>query len=190
LVVRRLESVSWVKEENLAASAEPQRGGSASPLAPSSTSSSLSSSRPAHSSYKATILLPITLPTNTHVFVPTFYSCLIARTYSLDLKLTVGKARGISRNAVMSLELPLYISSESSKTVTGSEQAAREAASNAQDEAFFVPRPDCVFEIEEDDDQRLADRLLTERVGKDQAPPAYESLRSVEATIRSVAEDM
>ena len=55
--------------------------------------------------HTATLAIPFDLPTKKKLFVPTFHSCLISRTYSLSLTLSVGPA-----NNTVRLVLPLQVS--------------------------------------------------------------------------------
>lgn len=88
--------------------------------------------------YTASILVPITLPTNKN-FIPTFHSCLISRTYSLNLQLSA-HAPGVS-DPSLNLKVPLQVCAEGS--VTGNENArARSAEATVLQEAqrMFTPR--------------------------------------------------
>ncbi|KAF4125227.1 arrestin (or S-antigen), N-terminal domain protein [Geosmithia morbida] len=69
------------------------------------SSSSSSRSR----SYSASIDIPVSVPiSNKKAFVPTFYNCLISRTYTLQLVLSVGPA-----NTTLTLNVPLQLGVES-----------------------------------------------------------------------------
>lgn len=56
--------------------------------------------------FEAEIMVPITLPEN-RTFVPTFQSCLVSRTYSVDLDLKLERLSAL--NARAKIELPVYI---------------------------------------------------------------------------------
>ncbi len=58
--------------------------------------------------YTARVLVPLTLPAN-KAFVPTFHSCLISRTYTLKLDLSISSV-GIGHS--MEVKVPVQISSE------------------------------------------------------------------------------
>lgn len=58
--------------------------------------------------YTATVLVPLTLPTNKH-FVPTFHTCLVSRVYGIHLGLSCGPI-----GSSLTLKLPVQISSEGS----------------------------------------------------------------------------
>ena len=62
--------------------------------------------------WSAQILVPVTLPTNNKTFVPTFHSCLISRSYFLDLSLSVQSPGSVIFDPTMHLRVPLQISSE------------------------------------------------------------------------------
>jgi hypothetical protein len=83
--------------------------------------------------YTATILVPMSLPTNKNL-VPTFHTCLISRIYAVHLNLSAGGTIGTA----LTLKLPIQISSEGNTSALERrreseqiEQAARDA-----DEAF------------------------------------------------------
>lgn len=88
--------------------------------------------------YTASILVPITLPTNKN-FIPTFHSCLISRTYTLGLSLSA-RVPGISGPS-LSLKVPVQVCAEGS--VTGNANArARSAEAGVLEEVgrVFTPR--------------------------------------------------
>ncbi|KAJ5161410.1 hypothetical protein N7492_006802 [Penicillium capsulatum] len=62
--------------------------------------------------YTATIVIPVTLPKH-KAFVPTFHSCLIARTYALDLSLTWHTPGANVLTPTISLRLPIQITTQS-----------------------------------------------------------------------------
>jgi len=87
--------------------------------------------------YTATVIVPLSLPTNKH-FVPTFHSCIVSRIYALSLHLsTQGQPLGPS----LTLRIPVQISAEGSldgverrRMSERAEEAVREA------DAMFEPR--------------------------------------------------
>lgn len=88
--------------------------------------------------YTAQILVPITLPKGSKLFVPTFYSCLVSRVYSLDIYL------GISAMVTapsMHIKVPIQISMEGNPDARPS-ISAQEAQAIAAREAtdIFLPR--------------------------------------------------
>jgi hypothetical protein len=58
--------------------------------------------------YTASVVIPISLPKN-KTFVPTFHSCLISRTYSLDLSLTYHTPGANVLTPTVSLRLPIQV---------------------------------------------------------------------------------
>ncbi|BDD55709.1 hypothetical protein MAP00_001198 [Monascus purpureus] len=58
--------------------------------------------------YTASILMPITLPKK-KAFVPTFYSCLISRVYSLELNVSYETPNANLLNPSITLKLPIQI---------------------------------------------------------------------------------
>jgi hypothetical protein len=88
--------------------------------------------------YTASILVPITLPSNKN-FIPTFHSCLISRTYVLSLHVSAN-APGVS-DPSLHLKVPVQVCAEGS--ATGNENArARSAEVGVLDEVgrMFIPR--------------------------------------------------
>jgi len=87
--------------------------------------------------YTATIVVPITLPKGSKLFVPTFHSCLVSRIYSLHLYLSIN-APGLQ--PTLHLKLPIQVSAEGSDALPtiSDEEAAAIAARDAN--TFFAPR--------------------------------------------------
>jgi len=84
--------------------------------------------------YTAELIVPIALPTNKN-FIPTFHTCLISRTYSLGLSLSVHGGPSIS------LKVPIQLSAEGSTNSIASRRASEAAAVVANDvDAIFQPR--------------------------------------------------
>jgi hypothetical protein len=98
-----------------------------------------SASHAAKCFYTAQILVPITLPRSSKVFVPTFHSCLISRLYTLDLHLAIHSPSPTVTNPTVHLKLPIQISSEGnpdpSPSITAEEGEALSAGS------FALPSP-------------------------------------------------
>lgn len=87
--------------------------------------------------YTAQIVVPITLPTNKN-FIPTFHTCLISRTYGLNMQLSA-HSPGIS--GPLTLKVPIQICAEGSDT--GNENARRRTAESSvlrEADRMFVPR--------------------------------------------------
>ena len=126
---RNIETVEWTKHT------VPSYRRTSTNWIPS-PSSSYNSSGPF---YTCSILVPIDLPTNKS-FVPSFHSCLISRTYTLDVSLSI-HGPGPS-NPSISLKLPVQISC--AENPRGRAMSASEAAANAleaAEEADDVFRP-------------------------------------------------
>ena len=62
--------------------------------------------------YTASIVVPIALPRNNRVFVPTFHACLLSRVYAIDLSLSIQPPSTTVTDPVLRLKIPLQISSE------------------------------------------------------------------------------
>ena len=133
---RCLASVEWERHES---SSDPiQRDSAFSSLSgPVTSIPRPSESYFGKSFYTATILVPVTLPKGSKVFVPTFYSCLVARRYALDLYLSVNMP---GFQPTLHLKLPIQVSAEGSdaQPAISDEEAAAIAARDAN--AFFEPR--------------------------------------------------
>lgn len=106
-----------------------------------STSSEDSTDPPSPSAgntyYTASLVIPITLP-DTKAFVPTFHSCLMSRTYSLDLCLSYHTPGANVLTPSISLRVPIQITTGSkyafSKSTTGVIVTQEEI------DRFFQPR--------------------------------------------------
>ena len=92
--------------------------------------------------YTSRILVPITLPVGSKVFVPTFHSCLVSRVYALDLYLTVNTPSATATATTLHLKLPIQVSSEgnTSRRPSIAEQEAEAAAAASDAIDFFNPR--------------------------------------------------
>ncbi|KAJ5544524.1 hypothetical protein N7535_007077 [Penicillium sp. DV-2018c] len=67
--------------------------------------------------YTASVVVPVTLP-KSKAFVPTFHSCLMSRTYSLDLSLTYHTPATNLITPTISLRLPIQFTSRADPTET------------------------------------------------------------------------
>ena len=147
-----------------------------------STSSSSSDSRssiPAPSSkyrgqgfYTATILVPITLPTNKS-FVPSFHSCIISRIYSLDMRLGLHSVTLMAPS--LDLEVPIQVS------VAPSPEAQRRASLVEQQEAMDEMDADDLFLPHAT--SFMGDHLVGHggvgsnlSYGREDSPPQYEAI--------------
>lgn len=91
--------------------------------------------------YTAKLLVPITLPKTSKMFVPTFHSCLVSRVYYLSLYLGISGSSTSVTNSTMQLKLPIQISSEGNPNARPSisaQEAEAIAAREARD--FLSPR--------------------------------------------------
>ncbi|KAF2853505.1 hypothetical protein T440DRAFT_515638 [Plenodomus tracheiphilus IPT5] len=104
--------------------------------------------------YIAVIMVPITLPT-TKSFIPTFHSCLISRTYTLGLKMSINGLK-------MSLKVPVQICAE------GSETGIENARARNVEEAVLREAADSLSP------RRMTDAQRTGSVDvRDELPPDY-----------------
>ncbi|KAL9117979.1 MAG: hypothetical protein Q9187_005479 [Circinaria calcarea] len=111
LSCRNVESVAWTAHDSsIPPSQQPRRESLASIT---SDSIPIPSKAPvARVFYTSQILVPINLPVNSKTFVPTFHSCLISRTYTLDLSLPVGTLGKAAIAPTIHLQIPLQISAK------------------------------------------------------------------------------
>lgn len=149
---RCVQSVQWTRCEAASAPASPS---SPAPASPSSAATAAPVARrdsgvaipaAAHEAagpfYTATIVVPLALPSAGKTLVPTFHSCLVSRTYTLLLHLSL-HAPGFGAAPSLSLKLPVQIAAEGAGAGAGmsgeeAEQVEREAQLEA--ESVFVPR--------------------------------------------------
>lgn len=106
-----------------------------------STSSEDSLTPPSTSSagqiyYTASVVIPITLPAS-KAFVPTFHSCLISRTYTLELSLSYHTPCANLVSPSVSLRVPIQLISQPRPGEKGSQLDISQAEVNAE---FFSPR--------------------------------------------------
>ena len=111
LSCRNVESVAWTTHDSsIPPSQQPRRESMASIT---SDSIPIPSKTPtARVFYTSQILVPINLPMDSKTFVPTFHSCLISRTYTLDLSLSVGTLGKAAIAPTLHLQIPLQISAK------------------------------------------------------------------------------
>ncbi|KAJ9359063.1 hypothetical protein C8Q69DRAFT_477679 [Paecilomyces variotii] len=90
--------------------------------------------------YTASILVPITLP-KSKSFVPTFHSCLISRTYALDLCVSYYTPNANLIAPSSSLRVPIQITCERRDRSIGQDDTEAEVdAENDEEEDVFRPR--------------------------------------------------
>ncbi|KAF2139847.1 uncharacterized protein K452DRAFT_310226 [Aplosporella prunicola CBS 121167] len=99
-----------------------------SPSNPSPSKTHLSPTPNSNHYYTATLLIPLTLPSS-RSFVPTFHSCLISRTYRLDLSLSLPGATSVLPASAVTVKLPVQVSAAGS--VAGVAEAERRRSSAA-----------------------------------------------------------
>ncbi|KAF4945987.1 hypothetical protein FGADI_11490 [Fusarium gaditjirri] len=112
LILNERERVSWQKGHQLLTKKDSERGFSElvhstldsteSQVTDLCASYCFDSSK--YPAYKATITQPFELPTEKSLFLPTFYSCLISRTYRIRLTLAIG-----TYGTMISLVVPLQV---------------------------------------------------------------------------------
>lgn len=127
--------------------------------------------------YTAEILVPVTLPAKKH-FVPTFHTCLVSRSYALNLSLGIHTS-GVGGPSI-DIKLPIQISSEgtnqqelqsrSSMTTAEQEQVLRSA------DEFFMSRT-----ISPMDDELVGGSSVP---GITDLPPQYEAFSRPRLSVR------
>ena len=137
---RNVESVAWTTHDSsIPISQQPRRESVASITRDSIP---IPSEPPiAKVFYTSQILVPIDLPMNSKAFVPTFHSCLISRTYALDLSLSVSTVGQAVTAPTIHLKVPLQISAEGNVDARPmiSEEEARAIAAREVDQTL-LPR--------------------------------------------------
>jgi hypothetical protein len=123
--------------------------------------------------YTARILVPVNLPKN-KAFTPTFHSCLVSRIYTLDLTLSYHPPGTSVSSPMISLKLPIQISSQprenATATISEEEMAAIAAREAIQD--YFQPRSVAPPSPEYTERAELV-RPSVAPTTSDQAPPGY-----------------
>ncbi|KAG8670850.1 hypothetical protein FPOAC2_04153 [Fusarium poae] len=116
LLLRGVEEVTWKKVGNFNPSAESERRASepiqvvsarVEPAYKAPSSIDIDYNQPEPLTYKATMTQPFNLPTEKLLFIPTFHSCMVSRSYRIRIILAT-KAHG----STVSLIVPLQITSE------------------------------------------------------------------------------
>ncbi len=87
--------------------------------------------------YTAIILVPITLPKGSKVFVPSFHSCLVSRVYCLDMYLSINSPSATVTARSMHVKVPIQISMEANPDAEPS-ISAQEAHAIAAREAIAL----------------------------------------------------
>lgn len=128
-------SAKWVKHST-STSTECERRDSMQSMT-SDTSSALSTSS-SGTYYTASVVIPISLPKN-KTFVPTFHSCLMSRTYSLDLSLTYHTPGANVLTPTISLRLPIQVITQPRYSDSLKSEMGMVVTQEELDE-FFQPR--------------------------------------------------
>jgi len=171
---RCVEAVSWTKHKPAPAYT---RRNSASSTSSSDCSDQTSDPAPKEGSsyYSATILVPITLPSS-KTWIPTFHSCIVSRTYSIDLNLSVHTPGSGVPSSTVSLHLPIQIAANGNQTERTALTAAEAAAELADAEEFLRPR---VMEVPSP--EHIGNSVLGPATSE--LPPSYEDFTSSQAQV-------
>jgi hypothetical protein len=157
---RCVEAVSWTKHK--AAPAYTRRNSASS----SSSSDCSDDAKPGSEYYSATVLVPITLP-STKTWVPTFHSCIVSRTYTIDLNLSIHTpGNGVPASNV-SLHLPIQIAADGNQNERTPLTVDEAAAELADAEEFLRPRV-----IEVPSAEHIGNSVLVPAASD--LPPSYE----------------
>jgi hypothetical protein len=157
---RCVEAVSWTKHN--AAPAYTRRNSASS----SSSSDCSDDAKPGSEYYSATVLVPITLP-STKTWVPTFHSCIVSRTYTIDLNLSIHTpGNGVPASNV-SLHLPIQIAADGNQNERTPLTVDEAAAELADAEEFLRPRV-----IEVPSAEHIGNSVLVPAASD--LPPSYE----------------
>ena len=168
-------SAQWTKQSS---SNDSIRRDSTTSSSSDSSSSDSSSSGPSctftgDTYYTASIVIPITLPKN-KAFVPTFHSCLMSRTYSLDLSLTYHTPATNIMTPTISLRVPVQFTSQA-KYAESLKSSLGVTVTQEELDEFFHPR-----NVTSPSD--FSNQQVSDVVDMDLAPPGYsETMGSVTA---------
>lgn len=88
--------------------------------------------------YTASVVIPVTLPNN-KTFVPTFHSCLMSRTYSLDLTLSYHTPGANVLTPSISLRLPIQLTTQP-KYADSLKSSIGVVVAQEEIDRFFQPR--------------------------------------------------
>jgi hypothetical protein len=126
-------SAQWTKQS---ASNDTRRDSTSSTSSDSSTGPS--SAFIGDTYYTASIVIPVTLP-KSKAFVPTFHSCLMSRTYSLDLALTYHTPAANIMTPTISLRVPIQFASQT-KYAESLKSSLGVTVTQEELDEFFHPR--------------------------------------------------
>jgi hypothetical protein len=165
---RCVESVSWTKHKPAPAYS---RRSSASSSSSSDCSDHAPEPAPKDGSpyYSATVLVPISLPSS-KTWIPTFHSCIVSRTYTIDLNLSIHTPGSGVPSTNVSLHVPIQIAADGNQNERAPLTAAEAASELAGAEEFLRPR---VIEIPSP--EHIGNSILASgRSGRSDLPPSYE----------------
>jgi hypothetical protein len=134
---RRVTSVAWAKHGSEVT--DLRRDSDSSTSSSDYSDSVLSPVQESAVYYTATVLVPITLPSS-KTWVPTFHSCTVSRTYTIDISLTIHTPGAGVPASSASLHLPVQIAAAGNQTQRRELSAAEAAAELARVDEFFTPR--------------------------------------------------
>ncbi|KUJ24395.1 uncharacterized protein LY89DRAFT_679552 [Mollisia scopiformis] len=135
---RCVEAVTWTRHTPSPAYV---RRNSASSTSSDDCSDEIHASPPKENKpyYTAEILLPITLPTS-KAWIPTFHTCILSRSYTIDLSLTIHTpGTGVPASTV-ALHLPVQIAANGNNARRATLTAEEAAAELADADEFLRPR--------------------------------------------------
>ncbi|ESZ98144.1 hypothetical protein SBOR_1523 [Sclerotinia borealis F-4128] len=166
---RCVEQVSWVKHLP-----QPDLSRRASTISSSSSEYSDNSQMPLKAQnkvyYTAEILVPVSLPSS-KVWVPSFHSCIVSRTYSLNLALSVHTpGTGVPASSVK-LCLPLQIAAQGNRTAPKTLTAEEAAAELADANEYLRPR---VIDMPREDLVENGVLRSSSTIPRPELPPSYE----------------
>lgn len=178
---RCVEAVAWTRHTPSPAY---MRRNSASSTSSSESSDEAHGPEPAPKEgkpyYTAEILVPITLPASKN-WVPTFHSCILSRSYTIDLSLTIHTpGTGVPASTV-ALHLPVQIAATGNNTRRATLTAEEAAAELADADEFLRPRV-----IEMPSPELLGNSVLSAGSERQELPPSYEDFGASAVARRSV----
>ncbi|KDN69678.1 putative arrestin [Colletotrichum sublineola] len=89
--------------------------------------------------HRAALQIPFKLPTSRKTLIPTFYACLVSRTYTLQLMLVVGDSK-INLNVPLQIALEPPVQQDLLDMGLPSFDAAMAQQAEAEADAYFQPR--------------------------------------------------
>ncbi|KAI9840577.1 MAG: hypothetical protein M1837_001516 [Sclerophora amabilis] len=144
LAARCVEAVKWEKQEASVRTDDDNNDAALRSPSPSSSHSGRPQPEPSAryqggTFYTARILVPINLPKN-KFFAPTFFSCLVARIYQLEIGLSIQKPGfNVSSTFRVRVRVPIQVSS-AGRLSNPAERAESLLSADADADEFFLPR--------------------------------------------------